>query len=283
MPFARLTGAILCAVVGKPIGHSKSPLIHRLFAEQFGLPLQYERLEVAPGALSLALDELRARGCRGVNVTVPLKAEAATLAQIRGDAVALAGAANTLWWTAEGELSADNTDGIGLAKDLSQNLGLALAGRSLLLLGAGGAAAGVIAPLLAAQPKALWVMNRDPERAAGLVERFRALGPIALAPRTESPAACDLIINATSAGLADQVPEFPSAMITPRTFCYDMFYGAGRLTPFVRRCRELGATGTSDGFGMLVEQAAEAFRIWHGRAPETASVLAALRTVFAQS
>lgn len=275
-PFVRLPGATLCVVVGQPISHSKSPLIHRLFADQLGIPLQYQRLEIAPGTLAAALAQLHAEGCRGVNVTVPLKEEAALLADTRTEGVALAGAANTLWWTGD-EISAANTDGEGLLNDLIRNLKLDLRGRRILLLGAGGAAAGVIGPLLAVHPVALWVMNRNVARAEALVARFRGLGPVSVvSPRDAPPGPPDLVINATAAGLSQTSPEFPGTAVTTGSYCYDMFYAA-EPTPFMRRCAELGARGTSDGIGMLVEQAAVAFELWHRRTPDTAPVLAALR------
>ncbi len=272
-----LPGAILCVVVGKPIAHSRSPVIHRLFAEQFQLPLQYERLLVEPGFLSAAVGALRRLACRGVNVTVPLKAEAASLADIRTDAVELAGAANTLWWSDTAKLVADNTDGIGLIQDLSQNLGMRLGGARILILGAGGAAAGVIGPLLASGPALICVVNRRVERAEALVTRFRtasALTVLTLPTRLSAP--FDLIINATSAGLSGEVPDFPREAVGPQTLCYDMFYAEGE-TAFMRHCRAMGAERIWDGFGMLVEQAAAAFERWHGVAPKTAPVIQCLR------
>jgi len=274
--FFSVPGATLCAVVGQPIAHSKSPVIHRSFAEQFVLQLQYERLEVAPGALSDALARLRRAGCRGVNVTVPLKEEAAALAVSRTDAVVLAGAANTLWWDEGGCLSATNTDGLGLVNDLTRNLGLELAAKQVLLLGAGGAAAGVIGPLMGAGVRHLYLINRNTARACALAERFAGRGAISCITATETLPHVDIVINATAAGLVGEVPCIPAGVVTGQTFCYDMYY-ATAPTPFMRRCQEIGATGVSDGLGMLVEQAAAAFRIWHALEPDTASVLASLR------
>ena len=272
----RLSGATLCAVVGTPIAHSRSPLIHRLFAEQFGIALQYERVEVGPGALAEALERLRDLGCRGVNVTVPLKEEAASIALEQTACVELAGAANTLWWTDANLLAADNTDGTGLLNDLTRNWGLNLAGKRLLILGAGGAAAGVIAPLLAAKPAILQIINRDQARAEALVERFQTLGPLCVVSNSALASVPDLLINATSAGVQQAVPEFPPGTVAATTYCYDMFYATGE-TPFLRHVHQLGAVHVRDGFGMLVEQAAASFQRWHGVCPDTGAVMTGLR------
>ncbi|MGD9604114.1 MAG: shikimate dehydrogenase [Gammaproteobacteria bacterium] len=275
-PLHRIPGAVLCAVVGQPIAHSRSPTIHRLFAEQCGLALQYERLEVAPGTLAEALAALRALDCRGVNVTVPLKEEAAALAAARAPAVVAAGAANTLWWEGEA-VSAANTDGVGLLADLVRNLGVTLRGRRILLLGAGGAAAGVIGPLLEAEPAELLILNRNPARAESLRARFADDPRLGILRPGDATGAWEVIINATAAGLAGAGPALPGGAVRPDTFCYDMGYGAEQ-TPFLRHCVTQGARRVADGLGMLVEQAAAAFALWHGRAPDSGPVLAALRT-----
>jgi shikimate dehydrogenase len=273
----RLANAILCAVVGTPIAHSRSPLIHRLFAEQFGIALQYERIEVPPGGLSEVLQQLQTVGCRGVNVTVPLKAEAMACAVARTAGVDLTGAANTLWWTETQQLAADNTDGAGLIVDLTHHWGIDLEGKDVLLLGAGGAAAGIIPSLLAAKPGLLRVLNRDSRRAAALVQRFKTLGPICeLAQGASLTEPVNVLINATSAGVADQVPDFPGGAVTALTRCYDLYYASGE-TPFLAHVRRLGANYCRDGLGMLVEQAAVSFERWHGVRPDTAPVLASLR------
>lgn len=273
-----IPGAALCVVVGFPVSHSRSPFIHRAFAEQCGLPLQYERMEVQPGQLRAALASLRALDCRGVNVTVPLKGEAAALAMHGSEAVRLAGVANTLWWDAQGDLQADNTDGTGLLRDLRENWGLNLARMRVIILGAGGAAAGIIPPLLGAGVATLTVVNRDQARAEALVRRFSGLGTLAALPM-EAPGlvGADLIINATSAGLQGGTPAFPPAWLTPETRCYDLSYAASE-TPFLARCRaSVSGCLLRDGLGMLVEQAAESFARWHGFRPSTPRVLAALR------
>lgn len=276
----RLANATLCAVVGTPITHSRSPLIHRLFAEQFGIALQYERIEVLPGGLREALQQLQGVGCRGVNVTVPLKAEAAACAVARTAGVDLTGAANTLWWTETQQLAADNTDGAGLIVDLTRHWGVELEGKDVLLLGAGGAAAGIVPSLLAAKPALLRILNRDSQRANALIQRFKTLGPICALEQGASLAEpVNILINATSAGVAHEVPEFPGNAVTALTHCYDLYYASGS-TPFLAHVRQLGANYCRDGLGMLVEQAAVAFERWHGVLPDTAPVLASLRPAY---
>ena len=264
-----------CAVIGHPIAHSKSPFIHRQFAEQADLALQYERIDVQPDELPSALETLRALGCRGLNVTLPHKAAAAALAVHPSARVIATGAANTLWW--DDGLHADNTDGRGLVRDLMR-WGCGLAGRRVLMLGAGGAAAGVIPDLLAAGIAGLWIWNRTAARAASLCARFspdkgQILSPVGEA---DAPQAMDLLINATSAGVVGEVAALPAGALAPHTACYDMFYADG-ATPFLSHCQALGARRCRDGLGMLVEQAAVSFESWHGYRPETAPVLAALR------
>lgn len=272
-----LAEARFCAVVGFPVTHSKSPFIHRCFAEQRGLALQYERIEVAPGMLAEALHTLRTAGCRGVNVTLPHKEVAAALAKAPCLRVQRTGAANTLWWDEAGDLNADNTDGRGLCRDLS-SWGIALQGARILMLGAGGAAVGVIPDLLEAGPAAIEVWNRTAERARALCARFQESGAHVRALDTETPLThpFDLVINATAAGVQGTAPPIPAGALGPATACYDMFYGAGP-TPFVDACKRAGVSRCRDGLGMLVEQAAVSFERWHGWLPDTAPVLAALR------
>ncbi len=265
-------------VVGSPIAHSRSPEIHALFGEQTGTPLHYTRIEVAAGGFAAALTEFIAAGGRGLNVTVPLKEEAWAAADEHLPAADATGAANTIVVQADGRVLADNTDGRGLVRDLAVNLGVSLAGRRVLLLGAGGAARGVIPNLLAAAPAELVVANRTLARARDLVDRFRHLGPLVARPLDEPGAdAFDLILNATSLSLSDAVPPIPPAAIGGRTWCYDMMYTPSGRTAFLDWCIAAGAASVSDGFGMLVEQAACAFELWHGVAPDTAPVIAALR------
>lgn len=264
------------AVIGNPIAHSKSPVIHRLFAEQTAQPLTYEAL-LAPlddfaGTLRGFLDS-----GRGVNVTVPFKEQAWALADSRTPEAERAGAVNTLAVQADGSLLGDNTDGRGLVRDLQANAGVQLRGLRILLLGAGGASRGVIQPLMAARPSQLCVVNRTIDKAEQLATLFNDLGPISAAGLHWVEESVDLIINATSASLGGEVPAISAKLIRPgHTICYDMMY-ASEPTAFNRWAAEHGAARCIDGLGMLVEQAAEAFQLWRGVRPDTAPVLAALR------
>ena len=269
-------------VFGNPIGHSKSPLIHRMFAEQTGEQLDYSTL-LAP------LEDFT--GCaraffeqgRGANVTVPFKEEAYRLANALTERAQRAGAVNTLSKLADGSLLGDNTDGAGLVRDLTVNAGLSLAGKRILLLGAGGAVRGALEPLLAQQPASLIIANRTVEKAELLAELFDDLGPVSASGFDWLREPVDVIINATSASLSGDVPPIAGSLIEPgKTFCYDMMY-AKEPTAFCRWATEQGASVAMDGLGMLVEQAAEAFFLWRGVRPESAPVLAELRRQLAQS
>lgn len=263
-------------VVGSPVAHSKSPFIHASFAAQCGIELVYDKVEVAPGMLRAALAEFRLAGGRGLNVTVPLKEEAWALADVHMPRAARAGAANTLWFDARG-IVADNTDGLGLVRDLEANHGQRLAGRRILLLGAGGASMGVLPALLDADPSLVLVTNRTPERAMRLALSYAATGKVAVLPwGGAGDAPCDVVINGTSASLQGDVPAVAPGLLHSRTLCYDMMYGA-EPTPFMRWATRQGVERALDGLGMLVEQAAAAFTIWNGVEPQTAPVIAALR------
>ena len=262
-------------VVGSPVAHSKSPLIHAAFAAQCGIELVYDKVEVAPGCLGAALDEFRAAGGRGLNVTVPLKEEAWSLADVRMPRAARAGAANTLWFDAHGVV-ADNTDGVGLVRDLEINHGMPLAGKRILLLGAGGAARGVLPALLDAGPSRVLISNRTAERAVRLAADYAGGRVEVLAWGGEQERPCDVVINATSLSLKGEVPALAAGLLHDRCLCYDMMYGA-QPTRFMSWAQARGAEWVLDGLGMLVEQAAAAFSIWHGRQPQTAPVIAMLR------
>lgn len=267
----------LYAVMGNPIGHSKSPLIHTLFAAQTGQVLLYEAILVEHGNFPAAVTAFRAEGGQGLNITVPFKQEAWLLAAQRTPRAERAGAVNTLWWDPEDRLQGDTTDGAGLVRDLRVNQDVQLAGRRILLVGAGGAARGVIEALLNERPTNLTVANRTEEKAVELATRFASFGPVsgcgfdALAGES-----FDLVINATAAGLSGEVPALHPNVFDPGAVAYDMVYGA-TPTAFVRWALLAGAAQAWDGTGMLVEQAAEAFEIWRGVRPETGPVIAQLR------
>lgn len=262
------------AVIGQPVAHSKSPEIHARFAAQTGQHLTYERLPAPLGQFVPTVRRFMLHGGRGANVTLPFKLEAQRLANVLSARATAAGAVNTLKF--EGEvIYGDNTDGIGLVRDIAGNAGIVLAGKNILLLGAGGAARGAILPLLEQNPARLVVANRTPARAAALAQQFAARGPITASDFAGLDTAFDLIINATSASLAAEVPPLPAAVFGADTFSYDMMYAA-RPTVFMQFSAGHGAR-VRDGLGMLVEQAAESFFVWRGVRPLTAPVLAELR------
>jgi shikimate dehydrogenase len=263
-------------VFGNPIGHSKSPLIHRLFAAQTAQTLSYEALQ-APledfggFARQFFIDGL------GANVTVPFKEQAFRLADQLTARAQRAGAVNTLMKLADGRLLGDNTDGAGLVRDLTVNAGLTLRGKRILLLGAGGAVRGVLEPLLAEAPAALVIANRTLAKAEQLAHEFADLGPVMASGFDWLDVPVDLIINGTSASLAGDVPPIAPSLIQPgQTFCYDMMYSS-QATAFNAWAAAQGAAATLDGLGMLVEQAGEAFYLWRGVRPDSAPVLAQLR------
>jgi len=260
-------------VMGYPVSHSRSPVIHRLFALQTGQNLQYELLQVTPDKLSVAVRQFQRTGGKGLNITVPHKAEVTKLCDQLTERASTAGAANTLSFI-DGEIHGDNTDGIGLLRDLAINLGVTLEGANILILGAGGATRGIVGPLLGMQPSSLRIANRTVDKAQALADHFSRSGPVSacrfnVVPVTEK---YDLIINATSAGVKGEIPPYPSAAISKDTLCYDLSYGL-KPTPFSEWAREQGAERSVMGWGMLVEQAAESFNIWRGVRPETAPVL----------
>jgi shikimate dehydrogenase len=273
----------LYAVMGNPVSHSKSPRIHGLFAEQTGQRLQYTAIQVDPGGFEQAVRNFVANGGRGLNVTVPFKTNAWELSDTRTPRAESAGAVNTIVVQAQGVLHGDNTDGAGLINDIVKNQGGVIAGRSILLLGAGGAARGVLGPLLEQRPRELLIVNRTADRAVALAQSFSRLGAVAgcgyddLAERR-----FDLVVNATSASLHGELPPLPDRVLAEGAWCYDMMYGAAP-TPFMRWAEQRRAGKVSDGLGMLVEQAAESFFLWRGVRPETAPVIALLRRELAKN
>jgi shikimate dehydrogenase len=263
-------------VFGNPIAHSKSPLIHRLFAAQTGQSLSYEPL-LAPLEDFDGFARAFFVNGRGANVTVPFKEQAFALADQLTARAQRAGAVNTLMQLDDGRLLGDNTDGAGLVRDLTVNAGLSLTGKRILLLGAGGAVRGVLEPLLAERPAALVVANRTVAKAEQLAREFADLGPIMASGFDWLDEPVDLIINGTSASLAGDVPPIAASLIQPgHTLCYDMMY-AKQATAFNAWAAAQGAAQTLDGLGMLVEQAAEAFTLWRGVRPQSTPVLAHLR------
>lgn len=267
------------AVIGNPIAHSRSPFIHAAFARQTGEALRYDAVLAPVDGFAATVSEFRAAGGRGVNVTVPFKLEAFAHASAHSARAQCAGAVNTLRFDDEG-IFGDNTDGAGLVRDLSVNLGATLAAREVLVLGAGGATRGVLLPLLDCAPATLTIANRTVARAHELAEHFAAFA------RGTRLAACgfdelrgrrfDIVINATAASLANELPPLPPALYRPAALAYDMMYGRGD-TAFMRAARADGAAQVADGLGMLVEQAAESFTLWRGVRPDSAAVLAELR------
>lgn len=260
------------AVIGNPIAHSKSPLIHAAFAKQTGQDISYEAVLAALDGFEATVRGLIAEGYKGANVTVPFKFEAYDLCDVLTERAKNAEAVNTLIFTIN-SINGDNTDGAGLISDISNNFGIVLQGARILILGAGGAAQGVFQPILAQQPATLVVANRTLHKAQKMVDKA-----------ADKVAACtfeglknqsfDLIINATSTGLTDTALPIPDTIFAKDCLAYDMMYG--RETPFMAQARAAGAQ-VADGLGMLVEQAAEAFYLWRGVRPQTAPVIAQLR------
>ncbi len=267
------------AVVGNPVAHSRSPAIHAMFAEQTSQALRYERLLSPLDAFESTLRAFAASGARGCNVTVPFKFEAFALAAKRTERAQLAGAVNTLRFdeAAVGGWAGDNTDGAGLVNDIERNAGRPLAGQQVLLVGAGGAAAGVLGSLIAAGPACITVVNRSLDKAQALVASHASLGvPLLAATLVDAPAAQDVVVNATSSSLSGAASPVDGRVLKPATLALDMMYGP-KAQAFLDWAARHGAE-PRDGLGMLVEQAAEAFFFWRGVRPDTAPVLAALRS-----
>lgn len=266
----------LYCVFGNPVAHSKSPVIHAAFAELTGQALRYEARLAPVEDFAGSLQAFLAEGGRGCNITVPFKEQAWALAEVRSPRAEKAGAVNTLLLGKDGRLHGDNTDGVGLVRDLVQNAGVTLAGKRVLVLGAGGAVRGVLGPLLAEKPATLVVANRTAAKADALAALFADEGPVSgsgfdgLAGQS-----FDVVINGTSASLQGDLPPLPEGVLAPGAFAYDMMYGAAP-TVFLQWAAAHGAQ-IRDGLGMLVEQAAEAFWVWRHVRPSTAGVLAGLR------
>jgi shikimate dehydrogenase len=269
------------AVLGNPVAHSRSPFIHAEFARLSGQAVSYGRVECPLDGFEASLRAFAGSGARGCNVTVPFKLQAPGLAAVLSPRARLAGAANILAFDCPG-WAADNTDGIGLVRDIEGHAGVALAGQRVLLVGAGGAGAGVLGPLIAARPAAVAVVNRSADKAAALVDRHAAWAAqhgvlLAAAPIEAPGTGYGVVINASSTSLQGVASPVPAATLAPGALAIDLMYGAA-AAPFMAWAAAAGAV-PRDGLGMLVEQAAEAFFIWRGVRPPTAPVLAALRAV----
>lgn len=265
------------AVFGNPISHSKSPLIHAEFAKQTGQDMDYRAILAPLDDFASAIAAFRSQGGAGANVTVPFKHQAYKLATRHTDRARAAGAVNTLRFEDDGGILGDNTDGAGLVRDITHNLEFPIEEKRLLLLGAGGAASGVVLPLLQCAPEEIVIANRTREKAIQLADGFSQHGKIHGCGFDEITGGFDVVINATSASLQGELPPLPGTLFKPGALAYDMMYGK-EDTPFMAWARRHGAAVVSDGLGMLVEQAAESFYLWRGVRPDTRPVMALLRS-----
>lgn len=264
------------AVMGNPVAHSKSPRIHSLFAQQTQQRIQYSAIQVDSGGFAQAVGNFDVNGGKGLNITLPFKREAWQLVDDRSPRAELAGVVNTIKFQ-DKQLYGDNTDGVGLINDLFTNHSMAIKHKQVLLMGAGGAARGVLAPLLEQQPTSLVIVNRTPDKAEFLAREFGGLGNLSACGYPDLQGQkFDLIINATAASLQKLLPPLPQGGIVEEGCCYDMMYGS-QPTPFMQWATSQGATKILDGLGMLVEQAAESFYIWRGVRPKTDEVIKTLR------
>ena len=262
------------AVVGHPVKHSRSPIIQQFFAQETGENMSYGLLDASPDDFEVVVRGFGASGGKGLNITVPHKQAAFGLATELGQAAVCSGAVNTLTFRTDGTIRGDNTDGIGFMKDLTVNQAQKIAGKRILILGAGGATRGILAPLLDAEPAEVLLANRTLERALTLVKEFETTIDFSacsfedLAEREPF----EIVINATSAGVRGENPPFPPSCVSSISFCYDLTYGL-EGTPFNAWARKHGSERTVQGWGMLVEQAAASFEIWRGTRPDTADIL----------
>ncbi|KVD37988.1 shikimate dehydrogenase [Burkholderia ubonensis] len=271
------------AVIGNPIGHTKSPLIHGLFAQETRQDISYTAIEgpIEPaGAFAAVVRAFFEDGGKGINVTAPFKLDAFAMSDERSERAMLAGAANALKFDG-GRILADNFDGIGLVRDIEANLHLPMAGKRVLVLGAGGAARGALLPFLEAAPAELVIANRDVDKARALAAQVAGRGSVVAVSYADLArmGRFDLVVNATSASLTGDLPPVPPSVFSPAGTAYELAYGK-RLTPFLRLAKNAGVHGIADGVGMLVEQAAEAFAWWRGVRPETSLVIDRLAVPF---
>ena len=265
------------AVMGNPISHSQSPFIHAEFARQTGQRMEYTAIQVDAGGFDQAVGNFQASGGKGLNVTLPFKQEAWRLVSKHSPDAARAGAVNTIVFQDDGDLYGDNTDGVGLVRDIRVNHQYQIGGQRLLLMGAGGAARGVLGPLLAEGPARLVIANRTADRALALAADFSGQLTVTGCGYTDLQGQqFDLIINATAASLQGELPPLPDNILASQACCYDMMYGKG-TTVFLHWAGQQGAGLCLDGLGMLVEQAAAAFELWRGVRPDSAAVIRLLR------
>jgi len=265
------------AVFGHPVGHSKSPAIHRQFARQFDFEIDYQAIDIAPGTFPESVLAFRDVGGKGCNVTVPYKQEAWKLANARSGRAELAGAVNTLKFEQDNRIIGDNTDGIGLLRDITINLDQALFSKRILVVGAGGAVRGILGSLLEQAPKSLVLSNRTVARAEELASVFATIGPVMPCGFDALPGQqFDVVINATSASLGGELPPLPDKLFAQGSLAYDLMY-SDRPTLYMEWAAAQGAARIADGLGMLVEQAAESFSIWFDHHPQTGPVIASLR------
>jgi shikimate dehydrogenase len=266
------------AVMGNPVAHSKSPFIHRQFAHQFKHNLEYTAIQVDVGGLPQAVDQFRAHGGNGLNITIPFKLDAYRLADHRSERAEIAQAVNTLRFEKDGTIFGDNTDGAGLVHDIQHNLGVNIKDKQILILGAGGAVRGVLAPILKHNPARLMVANRTAAKAKALVREFASQGKFEVCEFEELRGKhFDIVVNGTSASLHDEeLPPLPETLLARGALAYDMMY-ADMPTPFMEWALLHNARKATDGIGMLVEQAAESYFVWNGMRPQTRPVIDALR------
>jgi shikimate dehydrogenase len=263
------------AVIGNPIGHTKSPLIHLTFARQTGQDIEYTALEAPIGGFNAVVDEFRAGGGRGLNITAPFKLDAFAYATELKERAQVAGAVNAMMFEGD-RVVADNFDGLGLVNDIQGNLGCPMRGRRVLMLGAGGAARGAVLPFMEQQPSEFVMVNRTVSKAEALQERFSTYGKLVVTGYPELTASrfgrFDVVVNATSASLRGELPPLNPDVFGPDCLAYELVYGKG-LTPFLRLAQGAGVKRFADGVGMLVEQAAQAFSWWRGAKPDTRPVI----------
>nr|WP_246767638.1 shikimate dehydrogenase [Bradyrhizobium sp. CCBAU 53340] len=264
-------------MIGNPIGFSKSPLIHSTFAKMTGQDVVYEAIEAPLDGFNARVGQFRTEGAKGLNITAPFKLDAFAYANELSESADRAGAANCLKFEGD-RIIAENFDGIGLVRDITINLGVKMAGRRVLMLGAGGAARGALLPFLRQEPSELVLVNRTLSKAVALAEEFAGCGPLIVsgyAELADLAEGYDVVVNATSASLRGEMPPLPGNVFRGAELAYELAYGKG-LTPFLQAARVEGVTKLADGVGMLVEQAAEAFAWWRGVRPSTAQVIAEL-------